>query len=234
MKSFIKTSFKALASAQARNVTRNAVQFRTFALAKKQVEAPILSLPDLLTQEIEHEAAEEEIDQEYLDAKELILKTFTLTEEPHVGIVSLERTYNSEVITVKFDIQNVSDDEEQDYDEESEGQEEGEEQRSYGINYEIEVKKGEESLVFDCVAGETNKIRAVQFFKNKDLDDTDVYGGPNFDDLEPAVQDGFTSYLEDRKIDDDLSFFILAHSREKEQREYVNWLTGILNFTSKK
>eukprot|EP01032_Pedospumella_encystans_P000609 gene609-702_t len=59
-----------------------------------------------------------------------------------------------------------------------------------------------------------------------------LYTGPNFEDLEESVQAAFYEYLTERNIDDDLSFFILAHSREKEQKEYINWLEKMQDFTA--
>jgi complement component 1 Q subcomponent-binding protein len=68
---------------------------------------------------------------------------------------------------------------------------------------------------------------------SRGAEDSDVYAGPNFDDLDDAVTEAFLDYLEERKIDADLGYFVLAYSREKEQREYVNWLKNIQSFVTK-
>ena len=61
-----------------------------------------------------------------------------------------------------------------------------------------------------------------------------LYGGPAFDHLDETLQNAFLDYLEDRHVDDDLSFFVLAYARHKEQQEYVNWLHKVLEFADTK
>lgn len=39
--------------------------------------------------------------------------------------------------------------------------------------------------------------------------------------------------MEDRKIDNDFSFFVVSYSRNKEEREYVNWLEKVGEFAAK-
>ena len=45
-----------------------------------------------------------------------------------------------------------------------------------------------------------------------------------FEDLEENVQEEFYKFMEERKIDNDMSYFIVSYSRYKEEREYLNWL----------
>ena len=59
-----------------------------------------------------------------------------------------------------------------------------------------------------------------------------MYGGPVFDQLEDTLKDAFYEFLGDRKIDNDLAFFVLAYSRDKEQREYMHWLSNVIRFAS--
>ena len=42
------------------------------------------------------------------------------------------------------------------------------------------------------------------------------------------------AYLADRNIDEDMSFFILSYSENKEQREYMNWLKKFMMFVDAK
>jgi hypothetical protein len=44
----------------------------------------------------------------------------------------------------------------------------------------------------------------------------------------------FYTYLEERDIDQDFSYFVLAYSKQKEQKEYVNWLEKLTEFVSNK
>ena len=62
--------------------------------------------------------------------------------------------------------------------------------------------------------------------------DDSTYNGPAFDNLSESLQDAFVNYLEDRKINSDLCHFIISYSQDKEQREYVHWLTNLVKFTS--
>ena len=96
--------------------------------------------------------------------------------------------------------------------------------------------------MFDCVASEQLQVDAVQYISAKDSKkgdtaadvDSTLYGGPAFDHLDENLQNAFLDYLEDRRVDEDLSFFVLAYARHKEQTEYVNWLHKVLEFADKK
>lgn len=104
----------------------------------------------------------------------------------------------------------------------------------YGINFEVCVTKGDNKILFDCVSSRDMKIQNIQFFPTgKTVNDETVYGGPRFDDLEEKLQDSFYDYLNDRGVDNEVSFFILSYSAVKEQTEYVNWLNKIVDFTAK-
>jgi hypothetical protein len=50
--------------------------------------------------------------------------------------------------------------------------------------------------------------------------------------LDEKLQKSFYNFLKERKIDDDLSFFILSYSNIKEQNEYKNWLKKFYDFTN--
>lgn len=146
-------------------------------------------------------------------------------------MVHLERKQNGEVIEVKFDCQNEAEMNMGDI--EGEGEDEDAAPPVY-ISFEVIVTKGNNKMLFDCLAGEAVEIENVRFFpNNKDTSDITVYGGPRFEELDEKVQEEFYAYLEDRKIDDDMSFFILSYAREKEQSEYVHWLKNVIDFTSK-
>lgn len=204
------------------------------------------ALDEILAQEINHENSEQEIDQEYLDIKKSIEKNFVLKQEDGVAVVTLERKHKDETIVVKFDVQNETEDDDvgydgdendnPDYNEESYDDDEEGSKVGYGIQFDVEITKSNgNKLVFECLAGENLKISSIMHVPSgKSTTDEKLYFGPNFGDLEGSLQDAFYDYLEERKIDDDLSFFVLSHSRTKEQAEYVNWLNKLLEFTGKK
>lgn len=58
-------------------------------------------------------------------------------------------------------------------------------------------------------------------------DSSPLYGGPDFGDLDPAMQNGFYEYLADRGVDDSLAERLGDYAATKEQGEYVGWLTAV-------
>ena len=51
-----------------------------------------------------------------------------------------------------------------------------------------------------------------------------------FSELDPKLQEAFTSYLEERGVNAELGQFIMDYSEDKEQREYMTWLQGVQSF----
>lgn len=105
----------------------------------------------------------------------------------------------------------------------------------YGINMDITITKATgQKIIIDCVASKKLIVRNIRYAEpGSDNDDPKAYGGPVFDQLNDELQESFYSYLEDRKIDEDLAFFVLSYSRAKEQKEYSNWLNKVLDFAKK-
>ena len=58
--------------------------------------------------------------------------------------------------------------------------------------------------------------------------------GPRFYQLDDDLRLEFYTYLEERDIDQDFSYFVLTYSKQKEQKEYVNWLENLTEFVSNK
>ncbi len=52
-------------------------------------------------------------------------------------------------------------------------------------------------------------------------------------ELDEGLKQSFVEYLEELHVNDDLSYFILAYAKEKEQREYLGWLNGLAEFYGK-
>ena len=57
--------------------------------------------------------------------------------------------------------------------------------------------------------------------------------GPRFDDLDDDLKEEFYNYLEERGIDNELSFFLVSQARFKEEKEYVHWLEKVGEFATK-
>lgn len=58
------------------------------------------------------------------------------------------------------------------------------------------------------------------------------YMGPQFDTLDSAVQDAFHAFLRERGVDEALAGFVVAYSEYKEQKDYVDWLSGLKEFVN--
>lgn len=103
----------------------------------------------------------------------------------------------------------------------------------YGINTDVTITKASgEKVIINCVASKKLIVRSVRYAEpGADTEDPKSYGGPVFDQLNDELQESFYTYLADRKIDEDLAFFVLSYSRVKEQKEYANWLNKIMEFS---
>jgi complement component 1 Q subcomponent-binding protein len=152
----------------------------------------------------------------------------------------LKRQFKDETIEINFDCQ---DEAEIEMDEEAMERastgggddEEEEPQTEYGINFQIKITKPSGDMMnIMCAASEKLIITSVRHIAaGKDSADQDLYGGPVFDHLDEKLQDAFYAYLTDRNIDEDLCYFIMSYSREKEQKEYQNWLQKLMKFSEK-
>jgi complement component 1 Q subcomponent-binding protein, mitochondrial len=66
------------------------------------------------------------------------------------------------------------------------------------------------------------------------LEETSVYGGPVFDELDDTLQNAFYDWLGNMGVDDDLAARVSDYASSKEQHEYVGWLKGVHGFVAKK
>jgi complement component 1 Q subcomponent-binding protein len=186
-----------------------------------------------LSNEISEESGNQEIDQELVDVQKQVLKVFKLKEEVGLSNVTLTRKHGDEVIEVEFDVQDVEEGD-ADFDEENPDEEMG---ANMGINFQVRIKKGDNTMVVDAFASDAMNVRNIRYVDAKHAGEkfeSNHYEGPNFEELDENLQAAFYEYLTERNIDDDLSFFVLAYSRDKEQREYVNWLEKVQSFTADK
>lgn len=158
-------------------------------------------------------------------------------------MVTLTQSNAKEVVEVVFDCQDEVEDEEEMPDFENEGEEHDEAEDDemgpgIGVKFHVTVsqKGGEgDKVVFYCVAGQQVSVENVQFLPaGKSIEDTTLYHGPLFDKLSDSLREATLGYLADRGVDDDMAFFVMAYSENKEQREYVHWLKKMMAFVDKK
>jgi hypothetical protein len=195
---------------------------------KQEEEEPQLSLTEALSVEIQEESANDEVDQEYVEAHTAMLKKYKISDEVGSSVVKLSRTRGAERIEISFNCQDEEEDfDNESFDEESES-DDSEAESSFGINFEVNISKEKlGSMSVKCIASSTGDIvvKHVQYVpEGKSIDDVNLYEGPRFDQLSDTLQGAVEGYLADRDIDGDVSYFILAHSAQKEQKEYENWL----------
>lgn len=190
------------------------------------------SLSETLGNELVAEKAEKgaDIDQDLVDVQKHVLKVFKLKEEAGSSYTTLTRKHGEELIEIVFSCTDVE--EGSGFDMEQENGEDPQIEEGQGIAFDIKITKGDNQMVISAVASDALTIRNVAYIDGKLKDKDDAYDGPSFDDLDEAVQGAFYEYLTERNIDDDLSFFILASSHHKEQREYENWLEKVQSFTA--
>jgi complement component 1 Q subcomponent-binding protein, mitochondrial len=158
------------------------------------------------------------------------------------GLVTMKREYKGESIEITFDCQDetaVDDDDDDDEDEELEtaNEEDGldENPKEVGTNFEVKITKANgEKLLVSMIASRNPSILGVRYLTAiQDATEPSGYGGPIFHQLNEDLQEAFYAYLQERNVDDDLSFFILSYSRVKEQTEYRNWLNSVMAFVQK-
>lgn len=197
-------------------------------------------LSEILAGEIEHEESSFEVDQELVDITKKIGKLWKVQTEDGSAVVTLTRQFNSENIDVKFDVQNVNEDVQyEDHDDEDHGageEEDDEMVNNFGIDFEATITKGKGKLVIHCTATDEDVVyRNLRYLPaEKANDDMDFYGGPTLEDLDENLQTAIDEFLEKRGIDKDLSYFVMAYAREKEQKEYIRWLRNLHDFASTK
>jgi len=112
--------------------------------------------------------------------------------------------------------------------------------------FSVLVSKPTGTLTFNCTAEDgTLLINQVVFTGDSklaledsaqaDYTRTNIYPGPNIEDLEEGLQDALYDYLLER-IGDEEHFctFIPEYIEYKEQKEYENWLGDMEKFVGKK
>lgn len=103
-----------------------------------------------------------------------------------------------------------------------------------GIDFKVRISNSaNRTLEFQCIAADEIEIDRFSFVTYPTTQDSAKYRGREFGQLDDRVQDAFFAYLEDRCVDADLGYFILAHAREKNHHEYMHWMRAVTKFVQK-
>ncbi|EGN99234.1 hypothetical protein SERLA73DRAFT_137483 [Serpula lacrymans var. lacrymans S7.3] len=87
-------------------------------------------------------------------------------------------------------------------------------------------------FLIDNVSHSDDTDLATKNSAEADYQRQNIYIAPQFDDLSESLQNGFTSFLEERGINDELSEFVGEYVKHKENDEHTNWLQGLQSFFS--
>lgn len=196
------------------------------------------NLHDVLATELDHEhSGTDEApgvfgDKEFVDTF-LSTHGWSLTDEDEENSVLLSReTADGDTVEIEFDTAVTELEEFKD----TEGNEHQMPSEPAPTTLSVRVFRAE---IKSCVSMEvTFQSDNVYFDKvqvhSRELEegetDADLYSGPNYDSLDPALQEALAAYVTELGVSHDLFRFIEAYAVIKEQREYTDWLTRFKNF----
>merc|ERR1712129_166073 len=114
-----------------------------------------------------------------------------------------------------------------------EGEEQGEEATEFCVT--VEGKTSGAGVTFYCSTqtGEDHRYvigNVKAFSSTEERDSASSYSGPDFEDVDDKLQEGFDEYLAEVGMNNDVCDFIDATAQDKEQREYIRWLKTIKQF----
>ncbi|PBK89860.1 mitochondrial glyco protein [Armillaria gallica] len=161
--------------------------------------------------------------------------------------VVLSRKFGNEEIRLTFAISDLRNSEEpyeeEDLDEEAEENEDSETIVSYPLHVALTISKGPShgALALDMVCQDGQfVVDNAAFYEDASVGTSltaeadwkrrGLYLGPQFDNLDIALQEEFERYLQERGIDESLAAFIPEYAEHKEQEEYTHWLTAVKKF----
>ncbi|CAM9579539.1 unnamed protein product [Ectocarpus fasciculatus] len=99
-----------------------------------------------------------------------------------------------------------------------------------GYRFTATITKGAKKMVLSGSATDTIAVHGIRINPASVEWDSSLYRGPDFNELDPDLQDALHEYLKERNIDDDLAAFICMYADQKEQNEYTNWLGEVAKF----
>ncbi|KAL8424370.1 hypothetical protein Efla_000827 [Eimeria flavescens] len=183
------------------------------------------ALSSTIQKEIAHEKGQFQADKQL---QEFIEKNkWQLEDKENDMLVVLSKEIDGRKVTVEFScIQPSGGDEE--------------EPISDSSDFTVSVQNADGSgLLFYCSTTSDDEnarfcIGQVRYYgDHASKDSLASYPGPYFDDLDDAFQEGLDAWLATLGIDGDLCDFIDKFAAEKENREYIQWLTKLQAFIAK-
>lgn len=174
-----------------------------------------------------------------------------VVDAPGAARFHLTRTVNGQEVRVDVDCSPVPVHGDEEWNEEQEEEEEEQE----GGEQEPEVQDGFRVLVTITDAAKGKVMQVGTFVKDhlqvekvamykageqpsansifSGVDETPLYAGPVFEELDTELQDAMYAYLQERGVDDDFAVKIADYCSSKEQVEYVRWLEELSAFARK-
>lgn len=166
---------------------------------------------------------------------------WTIEDTPGLDEITLSRQFGNENIRLIFSIADISPAEDEFNPEE--GEESGNDSVSYPVRASMSITKsnGGGALSIDLMAQDGHFILDnISFYDDAkigtelsaeaDWKRRGLYIGPQFDTLEPALQDEFETFLQERGVNEAIALFIPQYAEYKEQKEYVKWLNKVKGF----
>lgn len=96
------------------------------------------------------------------------------------------------------------------------------------VHFTVTFSKAGKSLELDCLS-DSGQAKVVGIrTTSSDVDDSSLYQGPDFAELDESLQHAFSGYLEQElSVDKDVAAFIAMYSDYKEQMQYVQFLKDV-------
>jgi len=112
------------------------------------------------------------------------------------------------------------------------------EEPSFPAHLSISVERpGKGVIEIDAVAQDglmvienVNFVKDKKLLENGNVELANTYTGPAYGNLDEDLQVLFEKYLDERGINTTMALFVPEYIDFKENKEYINWLTGLKNF----
>ncbi|CAE8632866.1 unnamed protein product [Polarella glacialis] len=192
-------------------------------VSSRGFSAAASKVSQVLGGELKHEQ------EQYEQAKEItsFLKSnsdFKLADKDGDVNMALEKQVGEKTVRIEFQLTSPFDPQG-----ETEGQEEEAMEESTEFSVSVEDASGA-GVTFYCSTqtGEDHRyvIGNVRTYASKEEKEAVTsYNGPEFEDLDDKVQEALDEYLGEVGVSSEVCDFVDAMASDKEQREYVRWLT---------